>query len=444
MNEIKKNIKQDVVKHVSTDILYKHISRIIANSDIDFIASVYSHWHAIGLDSFVYDISQRSNKKPGGIIIINSLTNKEGKEEFAINENDFICKDFANVEFYFADNNLNKLQNQKSIVFRTYKGFNILMIILMLIEKIKKQKKNNKRKLYIVSVVNPDIISLRIFRNKKVYSKYFPVFSQIDEGVGTHASKKIRRIIRNLNNQNKKLNYFIKNIELEIKQIIYNFLKEIILKYIKCEMRFLFKKKHNKYIPNWSIIKSYKTVLKKRKKYIRNIKGMLSPVIILTSTFSEEKLASLKYELSMVESVVNILIKKGFSVIIKPHPFEKTNKYLPILEKFKREKVKLIQQNFPIEDLFFSLNPLCVIGYPSTALINANIMFDIPAISIHKSFLNNNNISEVKSKLIKTIYEDVFKDLSKGIVYNVESFENLEDILNSIKSKKFLGFIEFV
>lgn len=431
MNQIKMNIKKDVVKYVSIDKLYKYISKLLVDKDLDFIAFAVSHWHAIGIDSFVNDIFKRNKKKPNGIIIIISLT----KDGFRINENDFICKDFADVEFCFADYYLNELQNRKPIIFRIYKAFKKLMIILMSIVKIKKEKKDNKEKLYIISNRSPKINFLQIFSDKNISNKYFPVFSLLDEGLGTHASKKTWKNVRNIGNKNKKSNYFGKETELKIKLIIGDFLKKIVLKYFIVEKRFLFSKKNGRYIQNRSIINSCKNIFKKRKKYIKNTKKIISPIIIITTPFSEYKLASLKYELGIMEDMINILIKRGFNIFIKPHPDENTNKYIPILKIFGREKVGVLPQNVAIEHLFLSLDPLCVIGYPSTALINANIIFDIPALSIYKLFLNNNNISEVKNRQLKSLYEDTFKDLSKGIVYDVDNFENLEIVLNSINPK---------
>ncbi|GAI15659.1 unnamed protein product, partial [marine sediment metagenome] len=238
------------------------------------------------------------------------------------------------------------------IIFRIYKAFKKLMIILMVIEKIKKKKKDNKEKLYIISVMSPNINFLQIFRDKNISNKYFPVFSLIDEGVGTHASKKLWKIVRNFGNKNKKSNYFVKETEFKIKQIISNFLKEIVLKYFIVEKRFLFGKKCGRYIQNRSIVNSYKNIFKKRKKYIKITKKIFAPVIIITTPFSESKLASLKYELGIMEDVINILIKRGFNIFIKSHPTENTNKYIPILTKFKQEKVRLIPQNIVIEDLF--------------------------------------------------------------------------------------------
>jgi len=425
--------RRNRIVYPKDEFLYQEILKSILRGEYDFIAFVVSHWHAVGVDAFVYEISKRKNKKPAGIIIIQA----HSKNGFLINEKDFICKDFSKIDFYFLDNSLNNLPEQKSIILKIHKKFEKFIAILSAIHKIKKQNNSNKKELYIVSVMNPYVNFLQTFRNETINNKYSPVFSLIDEGLGTYASNKTWKIKKKLDNQNKRPEYFgfVRCIKLKIIEIANNYLKKLALKYINTERRFLFCKKNNDFVPNWAFINSYKKVFKKRNKCFANIKKVYNPIIIITNPYSEYKLASLKYELNIVKSIINILIRKGFNVVIKPHPREVTNKYLSILKKYKSKNVKLIRQDFPIEDLFLSLEPLCVIGYASTALINANIMYGIPVISIRRLFLNNES-EEIKRKLLKGLNGSVFEKLSKGRIYNVDNFEKLEDILNLITSKK--------
>ncbi len=431
--------KEHRIKFNNNDLLYKYIKKIIIEDDIDFVAFAISHWHAVGVDSAVYDISKRKNKELKGLIIICA----HSKGGFVIKEKDFICKNFAKVEFCFLDSNLNNLQNKKFIIFRTYKNFKRLINILKVIIRIRKVGKNkkwdNKKELIIISVMNPMINFLRIFRNESINKKYLPMFSLIEEGVGTYASKKAWKIVRNMDNQNKKQisSSLIKNLELKAKEAVSNLLKKIALKYVNTERRFLLNKKSDSFIPNWEVINSYKNIFIKRSRCFKNIKELHHPIIIVTNPYSEYKLTSLEYELNILDKVTKFVVAKGFSVVIKPHPRETPNKYLPILAKYKSKNVKLIQKDFPIEDLFLLLEPLCIIGYNSTALINADIIFNIPAISISRLFLSNAS-EEMISKLLKRSNENVFEKLSKDMrIYNVDNFEKLEDILNLIifKSK---------
>lgn len=432
----KKNIKkEDRIRFSNNDLLYQYILEIAIKKDLDFIAFAVSHWHAAGVDSAIYDISQRKNKKPNGLIIIDV----HPKDGFVVEKKDFICKNFAEVEFYFLDSNLNNLQNQRYIIFRIYKAFKKLINILRAIMRIRiisKNKKNNSKELFIISVMNPNISFLEIFKNKYISNKYIPVYFIIDEGFSTYISKKAWEVTKELDNQDTKFGHFnyLEDIETKIKTgIMNNILKRLVIKYINIENRFLFKLNKGKLIPNFSVVNSYKSIFLKRKEILLkfdNVKNILSPAIIITKPFSEYKLANLKYELEILDKTVSILIRKGYSVIIKPHPRESDNKYVSILKNYKSNQVKITHKDFPVEDLFATINPLCVIGYTSTALLTANIIFDFPAISIYPIFLSN-NVS--KKKYIRKIEYEGFEKFTKGLIYNINSFEQLESKLKVIK-----------
>jgi hypothetical protein len=433
----KKKIKGETkIRFNNNDLLYQYILKIAIKKDFDFVAFAMSHWHAIGVDSAIYDISQRKNKKPKGLIIICA----HPKDGFVIEKKDFICKDFADIEFYFLDSDFDSLKNQKFIILRICKAFKKLINRLRVIIRIKKVGKNKKcksKELIIISAMYPNINFLEIFKNKYISNKYIPVYFITDEGIGTYVSKKTREITRKLDNQDKRLGHFnyLKDIEHKIKmEITNNIIKRVVIKYISIENRFLLNKRNDKLIPNLSIVNSYKNIFLKRKESILkfdNIKNISSPVIILTEPFSEYKLASLKYELKILDNIVNILIRKGYSIIIKPHPREFDNKYVSFFKKYKSSQVKTARKDFPAEDLFCMLTPLCVIGYTSTALITANIIFNLPAISIYNIFLNN--IDSREKRILEKIYTKEFEKLTKGLICNINSFKQLENKLEKIK-----------
>jgi hypothetical protein len=165
------------------------------------------------VDAFIYDLSQRENKKLRGVIIISP----HSKDGFVINEGDFICKNFSEVEFYFLDVSQ---KVQQFTVFRVIKFIKKTFDILLATKNIRNKNKN-KKEIYIVSVMNPNINFLQIFRNKHLASKYSPAFSLIDEGIGAYMSKKVWKIVRELNYQNKELKHFqfVQVIELKIFEI---------------------------------------------------------------------------------------------------------------------------------------------------------------------------------------------------------------------------------
>jgi hypothetical protein len=200
---------------------------------------------------------------------------------------------------------------------------------ILLATKNIRNKNKNKKEIYIVSVMNPNINFLQIFRNKQLASKYSPAFSLIDEGMGTYMSKKVEKIVGELDSQNKKSKHFefARVIESKVGEIVNGFLKDITLRHMNIENRFLFSKKNDELMPIWSVVNSYKNVLEKRKMHIKKVKNTGPLAIIVTQPFSEYGQLPLEYELNIIENVVNILVQKGLSVAIKPHPRETIDKY---------------------------------------------------------------------------------------------------------------------
>lgn len=419
------------MRHTDEFTLDRFSSQQMSEKDIDFfVAWTTSHWHAIGVDAFIYDLSQRENKKLRGVITIVP----HPKDGFVINEADFICKNFADVEFCFLDVSP---KNQKFTIFRVIKFIKNEFDILLAIKNIRNKNKNkNKKEIYIVSVMTPNINFLQKFRNKHLACKYSPVFSLIDEGTATYMTKKVWKIARELENQNKESKHFefARVIELKIVEIVNSFLEKIALNYISTENRFLFSKKQDKLIPIWAVINSYKNVLEKRKRYIEKVKNTEPLAIIVTQPFSEYGRVPLEYELNLTETVVNIIVQKGLSVAIKPHPRETMDKYTSILTKFKSEQIELIQQKAPVEDFFLTLNPVCVIGYTSTSLVNARVLYTIPAISMINILLETSNDGP------RNVSWNEFKKLTSnmGILY-INGLEEIEDILDDIKRKNKMG-----
>jgi hypothetical protein len=168
--------------------------------------------------------------------------------------------------------------------------------------------------------------------------------------------------------------------------------------------------------------------------HIEKVKNTEPLAIIVTQPFSEYGQVPLEYELNLTETVVNIIVQKGLSVAIKPHPRETMDKYTSILTKFKSEQIELIQQKAPVEDFFLTLNPVCVIGYTSTSLVNARVLYNVPAISMINILLETSNDG------LLNVSGNEFKKLTSDInIFYINSLEEIEDILDDIKTKNKMG-----
>jgi hypothetical protein len=167
--------------------------------------------------------------------------------------------------------------------------------------------------------------------------------------------------------------------------------------------------------------------------HIKKVKNTGPLAIIVTQPFSEYGQLSVEYELNITETVVNILVQRGISVAIKPHPRETVDKYTSSLTKFKSEQIELIQQKTPVED-FFMLDPACIIGYTSTSLVNARVLYNIPTISIINILLETTNAEMLN------VQKNEFKKLASNMnIFFINSLEEIGDVLDDIKTKNKMG-----
>lgn len=409
--------------------LYAFIAKVMLGEEIDFVAGpVISHWHAIGVDALVYDISQNKKGEPSGIIIVTAHPSASG---FLITEADFSCRNFAIVKFCFIDY---VLIAQRPIV---YKGFQLLkktMNTTLAVRNVRRQDSKERKKIYLASIFHPNVFLLQPLRNLHLARKYYPIFALIDEGVGTYMPGRVWRLNRKFAAQRKYPEHLsvIQLLRVEvisaIGKIAVKLLTIIATRYVNIENRFLFTLEENKLIVNKAISNCYRLIIDKGKKVSREAKSAKPVAIILTQPFSEEGQILLGQEISLVKAVIHILIETGFDVVVKPHPRETIGKYAAVLAEFEDGPVKLIQQKMPVENLFAELPLACVIGYTSTALLTAKVLYNIPAIAIIDILTNHG-----ENNLIRT-QKDYFKKLAKEMVYDIKALPDLENVLYAIKA----------
>lgn len=404
--------------------LYGFIAKIMLEEEIDFVAGpVVSCWHAIGVDALVYDILQEKKVEPSGIIIVIPHYSRSG---FLITEANFVCRNFATVKFCFID-------PQKPMV---YKGFQLLKNIInttLAVRNATRQDSKERKKIYLASVLQPNVFLLQLFRNMHLARKYCPVFALIDEGAGIYRPRRVGRLNRKIAIQQRYPGYpKVMQLGVEVIEeaaiIVVRLLAIMATRYVNVENRLLFTLEGNKFIVNKAIANCYRLVIDKGKKVSREAKSAKPVALILTEPFSEQGHIPLVQETSMVKAVIHILIQTGFDVIMKPHPRETIGKYAAVLAEFEDEPVKLLQQKMPIERSFAELPLACVIGYISTALLTAKVLYNIPAIMIIDILINQGGTSFIGQG------RDGFKKLATGIVYDIKSLADLENVLDTIKA----------
>lgn len=377
---------------------FDYVINYIINQDIDFIATITSNWHAVGVDAFLYDLYKKKERKLKGVIIINYHV----KSGLCVHESDFLTSNFSDVKFFY-------LKNPKFHFKGSLQGFMNLLL----------SKNKNKKVIHIISVIEPSFSSFEYFKDKLSSNRYYPKYVLIDEGFGTYASNKTLKDASKQDYNNK--NSFLILMRIYFK-IVLSVLKRYIFYIFHVEKRFNLKKKSDKLILNNEIIKSYKMVLNIRNKNLKNKYNTKNKnfIILATTPFSEYNIISLNEEIFIINTIAKISQKNGIYTIIKPHPREINGKYSSI----NNENIEIINNNFPLEDFLAGTKPLCIIGYISTALVNAKVFYEIDSI----------NISDIalKSRKNNLMYgNEDFKKLTADFILSFDDFDKIEEYLKN-------------
>lgn len=392
------------MKTIDDNQLDGFLRELLDKCDIDFIASAISHWHAIGVDSCVYSLYKNANRKIKGIIIIKA----HAKNGYIINESNFICSTFAEVDFILVSDNMKARQSFKN-------PFQITLALINLA-----LKKEIGKNIGIISVVQPNIRLITIFKNRNLAFKYNPIFYLIDEGIGTYTSQKAWENEKSVDTKDCKFlqSYFLFKFYSYMKCCMSTLLGLIVLKYMECHNLFLFEIKEGKLNPIRSEAINYRNVIKIREKQMILRNKIIHNAIIITDMLSEYHYMSLIDELELIERISIILIDNGYCVYIKPHPRETQNKYEFLSKAFDIDKLKIMKQDISIEETLNEINPKAVIGFSSTALLTAKILFEINSINItHKCF---KNLKIMPHAMIE------FENITKKI--GIKHINNLDDL----------------
>jgi len=383
----------------------------LENNKIDVIAVAISHWHALGIDAFLYDLSNRYDRKVQALILIQPHIT----DGYVISEKDFLNDNYADLKFHFVD----ITPKDESFISKRLPNFISKYLTMSSgLRNIRSRKGSNN--LYLLSPQLPYTELLIYFGNKKVSSKYNPILVLIDEGYASYVSKENwKQLRKELRNEDAKevdstLMYTISS---NIFRSVDYIFREMILRSMPVERRFLFTLESQLKI-NDNICSSYKDVLKLRNNDL-NIDKFGKTVLIITQPFSEMNTISLEEELSLMRSLIKVINKKGIKPVIKPHPRETSDKY----NNLKDCDFDIIENNFPVEEIIPNLNPVCVIGYSSTALLNSKVFYDIDAISlsdIMRSMSDDEMLHES---------DEEFKNLTSKYVNFVDDVEDIEKLI---------------
>lgn len=370
---------------------------INSQNNINFIAEAVTPWHVLGVEAAVYQMQRRGIHLKGYIICEAHPVTGLG-----INEKSFLNKTSEELQIV----TFNSKTTSRKIREKINKKINKYSYYLF-----GNQCEETAEILYWVKPLSPAYDYLPIIDSKK--RNVITVL--IDEGLGTYLTSPVSWI-KTIFREESKLKavrsivtilisnrYFFRKLQ-HRKQIQYN---QLLIK------------NDGRWIPNQSAIDCYKTILNMRRCENDYLEYRNAAIINIGLTNSIYKNTADVYTL---KEVCEELRKKNISIILKPHPRDEETKRFDILGcTIERRK------NIAQEVIFASLEerPLCVIGFDSTTLVSAKLLFDINTISLNK--LCNQEELYDKNRMKR------FNNLFSNIVRIPRNKKELIDILEEIE-----------
>lgn len=339
------------------------IGELLRTRKIEFIASAISHWHAIGVEAALSDFVSTGNAVEGVIII-----KAHSKDGFLLSEDDFPCARTLNVTFVL-DAGLHIRQG-----YRICKAWDYLEAFLASVQLNMDRKE--KTVLRIISPMHVDTLALKLFARGKIRALYKPRFVVTDEGIGTYFSRRVWNEATRLD----------RPAELIRPGGNMRYLRGQLIRFIAeqvfpVERHTLFRRTRTGLAPIEEVVRAYQRALSMYVQEVVPKIGMKHPyAMVITSPLSEYQRASLRTEREALGEIIRVLWNLGLGVMVKPHPREDGLKYSHVMDQPKAKgSLVLLKKNQPVERLYASIQPDCVIGYGSTGLITATTLFKIPA-----------------------------------------------------------------
>ncbi len=348
----------------------------LLSRDTNLIAFVGDIYHLLGAITYAYRISK--SEKVNGVIYVgkNWLRNDPIKEQvFEIeNVNIRIVKNYS----YFKILPSKYFIILKHFIFRGY-----------------------DKSIHIVNVRNASLNL--IFFTLSMFNSLIKCVV-IEEGISTYYNEK----------------GYVFALKSKIKRILIK-----MMLYKSEDFTFFTKKGKYNLIPNTDVIANYREFLAKYSNSIYNSVGETLNKYRNKDLTGSAFIASypiLNHHaeyMGFLDKLIKILKKENIKVYIKPHQCD-------ILDQYDIYGVDVLPHDLPIESLLDFFKPDYLFGFLSTALVNANLLYNTYSIDLSNILLNEFNVS-------LTPHKDYINKLFENQVKVLNSFEELNSLVQKEK-----------
>lgn len=384
----------DYIGNIETEKIIKNLP------NLDFVAYIITPWHAHSFVAALKYIEEKESRTLNGIIILkeHSVSNQ------LIDDNFFTMQ---NVRVY-------KFKDDESLFDRIKSEISGVLYYLKL-------KQNNNPSFYLFRPTGFRYPILSML-HKACRGKRKITVVELDEGAGTYLLNKKEWFDITLNvqkNIKNKIIVYIKYIETSIlnEKKIREFNQ-----YINCNL--FIKQQNGRCSSNGKMPIYFKDAIFDYASSI-NIQMPHFPeryILINTQPFDDYSLSGKDTKNKLLSHCIQVMVDLGYEVYIKPHPREND------LLHYQEMGAKILDYTGISQEGLLAISnimPAFIVGYFSTTLVTANVLFDIPTISLNKLLLETGDVNG-KYTTIFNNFEVTFSEF----VNFVSDFEGFQKILS--------------
>lgn len=380
-------MKKEKIKlgeYIDNDELFN----MLKSEDYDYVSFVMTKWHVHSFEAVLSYLNKKNKKKLKGIVLII----KSDNSEYIVNK-EHILKDDG-CTFYYI--------NKKDFFNHCFDFIKAICVYCNL-----SHYKKRKDVFYLIRPNGFTYKTLGFFyrgiKRKKI------VIVELDEGVGTYIQNNKTWLKSAKGEKNGILDY----LRLYIKYFESIFLKKskIIAQGLYIDGRLLVKDSNDEYIPNYDLLEYYREAIEKSSKDVIDVSVFTGRYVIINTQPNSHKY------IDNIMACIDYITKKGYKVILKPHPRE-LNEYNFINNDNLVIYKELVSQEEILSVL--DIKPQFIVGYYSTTLVTANVLYDVKTISLDDSVIERNSIDETE-KQIMLKFKNTFKKY-------VKFYSNIEEI----------------
>ena len=339
-----------------TGVKLSDLLQMLKSHDGNFIAFVYTPWHAHGVKA-VLKMLAKDKIEPEGYVCICS----HQQAGYILDKKDF--------EYLPDGIEAVRIQSDQRLL-------NPLQYLLVSLGKIDK----SADRFYLVT---PNELDCKRYSDIRSIIKKTVINYVVDEGLATYMRKE-----EDFYKDALKGASFLKKqwIRFRLAIIDKNYRNKIIKQHLWVDCRLLCYDKKGRLVPNRRIIPFYRqaihdSTLADDSEFSSVYKDA---IVLNTQPFYEEG-ALEDEDIQILTRICAALHKQGFRIVLKPHPREKNIcRYNGLRQYIEIDERKGITQESILDSL--DVLPKAVVGFSSTTLVTCKLFYNIPCVSLARMF----------------------------------------------------------